>query len=1020
MTLRPIQRFLGLDDKADPRRLLGLPPAPKAVSAAEIKAALEARLALVEEHPDGAGADAQFVCTALRSAAARLAKRAGPSRPAGAVPVAPIRPGSPEALARPRRPRPDDGNGAPLLQPARQPPPALTLTAFDRQVLGVLIGSRGWNAASRSRLVALASLYGVSVQGLLKVVTGLSEYAKHGGPGLGVQAITSGGQRLVASAPVTATVSPAVASAIVRRLGEQIGGDRPWVRTRLSIIFGALTIALGVTAMWLILSGDPETTPTAATPSAAPVPLAPTTPQTAAPDPIGPDPVLARFRPMPTFLGNGMPEAGADAADRCRQLPAELELIVRKLRVSTDAALPVLKGWEESVSTMSTGWVLSDDSTRGEVRGLLLDALYLAADTPDDSDRLLLAFTPPIAPLAEPVDIWRGAWLAGMLGMIAGNGDLPPVVTDQARRQLDSALRLEEGGAPTDFTGAAAAWLDSLVPWLVQIIEFDDSAYDLWELWLSAERVLGPRQRVQQVLMLALGSLMRTGTDLSRPGPTINVIGRIVQLSAFTDSPVVRREVLALFDDQAVTATDLWVLTSLMASHDRVPWFHEQLVSPPDAGPVMRRRVRDRISARWEQVAAPTAPRLARGHGVAVDAAVLARWQWLRRQAQRSTMDLMEQLIVAARLNTAAALLASNQVADAEDLLQDIEIDAGLSTTSPPAPAPGGTVTRPGMSPGRGPGPGGRSRQPSGSPAPSRPARQPGQPIGPDGQWSAQYEQARRNIDEKLKWLQALGRTAGTDLGPIDAAVLAREAFRGSPQDVRATAQWVILDSFADGPNLVLAVLDMLPDAQRSDDDADFIMQLTDQLLPPPRSEAWPLEARLALVRHALSLRGGAAVELDEQASLVAETYLERARLVHRGDEGLLTLALSTPRDAATVLRDRWRRRAASMMAAAPVPDDLEGLDRRHASRLRLARGPIQQFVARQVSIVDLLAFVTAAEQPVLRAQVLEVLREARSDRLQAHGVLAQSVVAEKTLSRIWSLRMEPPSADIQQPEQGP
>ena len=93
------------------------------------------------------------------------------------------------------------------------------------------------------------------------------------------------------------------------------------------------------------------------------------------------------------------------------------------------------------------------------------------------------------------------------VGAIAGNSGLPPVVVDQARRQLEIVLHTR-GDDVLSFNGAAAAWLARFVPQLAQVTEFDDSAYDKWEMWLAAERELGTGETYQAAVMDALEAII--------------------------------------------------------------------------------------------------------------------------------------------------------------------------------------------------------------------------------------------------------------------------------------------------------------------------------------------------------------------------------------------------------------------------------------------------------------------------------------------------------------------------------
>ena len=142
---------------------------------------------------------------------------------------------------------------------------------------------------------------------------------------------------------------------------------------------------------------------------------------------------------------------------------------------------------------------------------------------------------------------------------------------------------------------------------------------------------------------------------------------------------------------------------------------------------------------------------------------------------------MLRQLAMTVRFNTAAVLMAAQRPDDARESL--VEVARLLSSAEPLRP-PGNSA-----------------------PAPSS-----GQAIGPDGAWSQSYEQARRNLEDRLNALRTLGRAAGTDLGRLDANTLVSEAYR-SPIEVRMLARSLIAAQFSAVPNVMLELVDQFFDA---------------------------------------------------------------------------------------------------------------------------------------------------------------------------------------------------------------
>jgi hypothetical protein len=230
------------------------------------------------------------------------------------------------------------------------------------------------------------------------------------------------------------------------------------------------------------------------------------------------------------------------------------------------------------------------------------------------------------------------------------------------------------------------------------------------------------------------------------------------------------------------------------------------------------------------------------------------------------------------------------------------------------------------------------------------------------------------------------------------------EVYRGTPQEVRVMAQSVLAEQFTAGSVIAMQMLDQFMNAPSSSDIGQCIERYTGQVVPPVRVPSYEREARLALVRHALALQPLGVSSVDAAEALLVDSFIGRSRNISRTP--LPAILPDEAIGASALLRDAWQRLAAMLISTHPTPDDLAGLARRHDVRRHLAQGPVQQFVAAQVAILELHAYVTTAERPAVRSAVAEMLRVSALTRDSAASVLDQSLEAESATAELWRLRM--------------
>ncbi|MCA9297207.1 MAG: hypothetical protein KC983_11835, partial [Phycisphaerales bacterium] len=144
---------------------------------------------------------------------------------------------------------------------------------------------------------------------------------------------------------------------------------------------------------------------------------------------------------------------------------------------------------------------------------------------------------------------------------------------------------------------------------------------------------------------------------------------------------------------------------------------------------------------------------------------------------------------------------------------------------------------------------------------------------------------------------------------------------------------------------------------------------------------------------------------LDTLYDWLSAAYDDHDVMVREGD---LHVGDRRPVDeAAAALRQSWRTRAESLIVIDPAPATLTVLDRRDLTRRQLVDGPIQRFIAEQLSLVDLLAYTACAERPRRRDDVIRLLHNASTSRAQIDDVIAQALSLEQLMLALWAERIE-------------
>ncbi|MCB9846674.1 MAG: hypothetical protein H6811_11900 [Phycisphaeraceae bacterium] len=830
------------------------------------------------------------------------------------------------------------------------------LQLLEHDAVLTLARHGGWNRDSLRRVAMLAHARGIPSTQVPDAVRAIAFRPRAGVPIPSPQSPASQRLGVPRQSPQVPRAAPAPSAPDPRPAEpppmpelEEVGH----ARTTLLVLVGVIIAAISVLGVLTLVSGgsprqtsDDESTEvdeaTAAAPAAPSNPAPPNTKNESAPSPQ-----RSRF---------GTPREAIDA------------LVGAATALDSDASAASAR-FVEVADHLAQNWpTLADDELAAAVTALV-EFVYRAGPRPDVATPAVDHLAGPAAALARDAlssgQVAPAIWSCGVLTRLARERDLPSSVVSIVDNGLASALGGVRTPSAASFQAGALA-AASLMPASLAVVADSAGATEsgtrTWERWLDCVEAL---TRSDERLR---ASIITAGLDqllIDAPNPDANraVYQSVQRLATALDwsRRDVRLWLLRAMIAPSLGSADLNAVTRALVHEARAPGTDGTMVLPPKASERDRAALRERFARVWGI------------EDLASDRELLDRWaERLRGAIARNASDVtpMEHLESAARLASLSAAASWMWRGEYERAARRIEraegeIQAALQRSA----AIGAT---------------------------------PGESEG--GEWAVQYLVVRRNQQARLDLLDTLVRTRRR-LSAMDAEVLIGEAVRGDAQRVRLRANEVAR-AFLDQPTTVNALLEALPDMPASRLNAQLIAQATGGRDIDLNDPAWRAAARRILVERLLQMIT-AESELsvvDRLSDLVAEAYAEQLALgaAESGDAD----SVPAPEASATLLRVRWLRRAEASLAPPNAPMTLGEIEARYASRAALASGPVQRFAAEQLAIVELMAYVTAAEQPTRARDALAIVEEMSSARRRSEHVFQQLAAAERALAQLWTIRM--------------
>ncbi|CAG1009533.1 hypothetical protein PHYC_03714 [Phycisphaerales bacterium] len=849
----------------------------------------------------------------------------------------------------------------PTWEPAAESSPGSS--SLEANVILTLGLAGGWNRDSIRRLGLMARAQGVSPEELATTVGGLATRSPEKQATQPVRAI---GER---PRPAIADPARAIAAEETREstpLPEELDPASNAVKKVVAVVGIALAALMAIAVILVLMlprrpnSGPPPEPP----PTPSPIAAQPDRPAEVFPAP----PSKSPEKPKPRVVDPSSQGRVGDFTDLLR----ELSSCTSGLSIDPDEAMSRFEVIEAAISSQ---WPAAGADGVVAATSGVLDFVYRASADPargvksveilGDSSSLL---TQP--GLIAPEQIGPAAWAAGMLTRLLRERDLPTPVRNRVRELFAGAFGSSPGPAEPSFKGGAVAAVVSMpVRLLPAPTPYDEAqakkAAEGWRTWIAATRVLegGEGRLHDQLAMQALERLLTEAPEPTQSRPVFDAVTILTTSISWRKGDESRRALVRWFEAPVISNADLYAVTAALATQSGAEGVDYGMVLSLAGGDAQRTELRDRYAGVWGITQTAT-----RGE-------LVEKWMTRAKEAlnafsesRPNPAEALARAVNTARLNEVASMLWAGETGAVSEVLS-------IAPFSPPPSDTQSVGNVPAL--GIADDPGGFSL------------------------WAVRYLAAGQQIPARREILSQVN----SNPTPIEADLLAEEAVRGSPVQVRQDAKALVI-RYQNDATIINALLELAPILPQTRENSELLRTVTGASIPHPRDPAWRVDVRRALVERltqVIAVRGEWGF-VDNAAAELAESY--RGRLVragqerHRGDG-------NAPRveDSAQLLRSRWRQDAEALLSTGREPVGFIEMDARRAARLRVAAGRVQTFAAEQAGLCELLAYLASAERAGAAEDCRRLLQAFAVERRESGHVFQQIDAGELTMLRLWLSR---------------
>lgn len=649
--------------------------------------------------------------------------------------------------------------------------------------------------------------------------------------------------------------------------------------------------------------------------------------------------------------------------------PPDGRVFARSLNDALNANVPapqrertILSG----IDTLRRWWPRIDPGSRiAAVQAILNGAIDLSqSDATRES--LISALKKMPVESATPAAIWHEAASVGLASVLIRERELPAPVIQTCKDILSAATGSAVRRNNSTFEEGA---VDALVAMPQRLLTKPDQPSAVTRAqadgWLTALRAAvaagsadDAAKRSDTAILNTVERLLTSAPNASESRAVFDFAGALLIQVRFREGDPGRERVLSWFADTRFTVSDIHLITSAVATRSAAAGIEATMVLSPAATQAQRDDLRAKYAEAWARptVAAPSPSGGSNSDWFDAARSILA-------ESNQATGDLEQ-------LTAAAKLAAVNQAAS----LRSRGLPAAVSP--PPINTGSSTIKISYNTSGNG-----------------------------DGEWARRFLTESRTSAARLGRITEFEQLASP--GPVDCEVLAEAALTGTGE-TRAAAQRAALKRTEEAA-MVNAVLEALPKVRRNANAGDFLGQFTLAGTLPVTSERWSIHFRKALIERLLTLlsAANATVAADRVSASLAEEWATIA-----GSAVTQVQETEGPTESVLAAAHAYNVLITQIRQQVPAPTALihpDMLDRAHAGRLLVANGLPQAFAANQVSAVEALAVLIAAERPAATDQCRALIAAMTQERAAARSIAVQIRITEATALRLWAIRLGEP-----------